>query len=67
VRVENGKAVAGINGNFVDRTVVRDSCVVGGGICWNYEGNSDGKEPKKVGSGGDGVVCVVEGVDTSGC
>jgi hypothetical protein len=67
VRVEKAKVVAGVNGNFGDTTVVRDSCVLKGGVCWRYEGNAEGKEPMKVGSGEDGVVCVVEGVKTSGC
>jgi pectate lyase len=67
VRVEKGKVVAGVNGNLGDRTVVRDSCVLGGAICENFEGNNSGKEPKKVGSGPDGAVCIAQNVRTSGC
>ncbi|KAK4451237.1 pectate lyase [Podospora aff. communis PSN243] len=67
VHVEKGKVVAGVNGNLGDRTVVRDSCVLGGAVCENFEGNNSGKEPKKVGSGPDGVVCIAQNVRTSGC
>jgi hypothetical protein len=67
--VDGAKVVAGVNGNLGDRTALRDSCVLGskGNVCWRYDGNSNGQEPVKVGSGADGVVCVVEGVRVEGC
>jgi len=70
IRVDKAKVVVGVNQNFGDRTMLRDSCVVNtkaGGLCWRYEGNGQGKEPKKVGSGPEGEVCVVEGVRTLAC
>ncbi|KAK0648401.1 pectate lyase [Cercophora newfieldiana] len=68
VKVEKTKVVAGVNGNLGDRTAVRNSCLLGGaGDCWRYDGNNSGNEPVKVGSGPDGVVCVTEGIRTSGC
>ncbi|KAK0633912.1 pectate lyase [Immersiella caudata] len=67
VRVQNGKVVAGVNANYGDKTLVKDSCVLGGAICERFNGNNQGKEPTKIGSGADGVACVIEGVRTSGC
>ncbi|KAK4221555.1 pectate lyase [Podospora fimiseda] len=68
VKVENIKVIAGVNANYGDTTVIRNSCVKGGGnICEIFNGNNGGKEPSKIGSGPEGRSCVAEGVRTSGC
>lgn len=67
VRTSNVKVVAGVNSNLGDKTTVSNSCVLSGAACWRYEGNNSGKEPTKIGSGADGVSCIVTGVKTSGC
>ncbi|KAK0725008.1 pectate lyase [Lasiosphaeris hirsuta] len=67
VRVEKASVVAGVNANLGDSTVISDSCVLGSAVCWLYNGNSDGKEPTKVGSGPSGTACAVSGVSTAGC
>lgn len=59
--------VAGINSNLGDSTLVTNSCVLKGAVCWLYQGNSNGKEPTKVGSGPDGSACVASNIRTSGC
>ncbi|KAK3365412.1 pectate lyase [Podospora didyma] len=65
--VDSAKAVAGVNYNFGDSTLVKDSCVLKGASCWVYEGNSKGAEPTKVASGATGTACSVVAVKTSGC
>ncbi|KAF9872976.1 pectate lyase [Colletotrichum karsti] len=68
VRLDGGKVLAAVNGNLGDTTEVRDSCVLGGAdVCEVFEGNSSGAEPKMVGKGPDGKVCVARNVKTSGC
>ncbi|WYZ40779.1 hypothetical protein EsH8_IV_001120 [Colletotrichum jinshuiense] len=68
IRLDGGKMVAGVNGNLGDVTEIKDSCVLGGAaVCENFEGNSSGAEPKAVGTGPDGKVCVATNVKTSGC
>ncbi|OHW92166.1 pectate lyase [Colletotrichum incanum] len=67
IRLDGGKVVAGINGNLGDGAVIKDSCVLGADVCENFEGNSSGAEPKLVGKGPDGKVCVATNVKTSGC
>ncbi|KAL2132008.1 hypothetical protein VTI74DRAFT_4314 [Chaetomium olivicolor] len=68
VRITDKSSVlAGVNANYGDTTVIKDSCVLKGGICWLYKGNSSGKEPTKIGSGPSGTVCAAQAVKTSGC
>lgn len=67
VKVSSGKVVAGVNVNYGDATTISGSCVVGGALCWLYEGNNNGKEPTKVGSGPSGTACATSAIKTSGC
>ena len=67
IRVQSGKVVAGVNVNYGDSTTISNSCVLGGGLCWLYQGNSDGDEPTKVGSGPSGTACAVSAVETASC
>lgn len=64
---DKSSVVAGVNANYGDTTSIKDSCVLKGGTCWLYTGNSSGKEPTKIGSGPSGTVCAVSAVKTSGC
>lgn len=64
---DKSSVVAGINANLGDTTLVKDSCILKGGSCWLYKGNSDGKEPTKIGSGPSGTACSVVAVQTKGC
>ncbi|EGS19487.1 uncharacterized protein CTHT_0049540 [Thermochaetoides thermophila DSM 1495] len=65
--VDKASVVAGVNVNYGDTTQINNSCVLKGGLCWLYEGNSSGKEPTKVGSGPSGTACATQAVQTSGC
>lgn len=67
VKVSSGKVVAGVNVNYGDSTTISNSCVVGGALCWLYQGNSNGAEPSKVGSGPSGTACATSAIKTSGC
>lgn len=67
VKVDKSSVVAGINTNLGDTTSISNSCVLSGGTCWLYNGNNQGKEPTKIGSGPDGKSCDVSNVRTSGC
>ena len=57
-----GKSLAGINANYGDRATFSGITLVGDpakkvSICDRYTGNSNGSEPKKIGSGPDGTYC----------
>ncbi|KAH8773560.1 pectate lyase-domain-containing protein [Diaporthe sp. PMI_573] len=67
VKVTSGKVVAGVNVNYGDSTTISNSCVVGGALCWLYQGNNNGEEPTKVGSGPSGTACATASIKTSGC
>ena len=67
VKVSSGKVVAGVNVNYGDGTTISNSCVVGGALCWLYDGNDSGAEPTKVGSGPSGTACATSAIKTSGC
>jgi hypothetical protein len=63
----SAKVLAGVNENLGDTTVIKDSCVLKGDICQRFKGNSNGKEPTKIGSGASGTACVISAVKTAGC
>lgn len=67
VRVDDADVVAGVNVNYGDRTSVSGSCVLDSAVCWLYNGNNNGAEPTKVGSGASSTYCSVASVKTSGC
>ncbi|KAK0665936.1 pectate lyase [Cercophora samala] len=68
IRVEgSAQVVAGVNANFGDTTSVRNSCLLKGAACWIYQGNNNGKEPTKIGSGPSGTACATAAIKTSGC
>ncbi|KAK3985312.1 family 3 putative polysaccharide lyase [Cladorrhinum sp. PSN332] len=67
IRAENVKLLAGVNANYGDTTQIKNSCVLKGQICNIFTGNSNGKEPTKIGSAPSGTVCVASAVKTSGC
>lgn len=63
VVIENSVAVdsdvlCGVNRNYGDTCQISKTCQDG---CNRDEGNSSGKEPKKIGSGPDGTCCTVSG------
>ncbi|KAI7334887.1 pectate lyase [Hortaea werneckii] len=48
----DGSLLAGINSNYGDTATIADSCADDvNNICTWYQGNNNGKEPKKLGSG----------------
>ncbi|KAK4234174.1 pectate lyase [Achaetomium macrosporum] len=65
--VDKASVVAGVNANYGDSTTIKDSCILKGAICAVFEGNSNGKEPKKIASGPTGTACAASAVKTSGC
>jgi pectate lyase len=66
IKVENGKVVAGVNGNLGDKTTISNSCLEDGtAACWLYKGNSNGDEPSKTASGPSGTVCATASIKTS--
>lgn len=68
VKVEGAKVVAGVNANYGDSTLIKDSCVKDSSLCWIYKGTTDNdKEPTKIGSGPSGTACATSAVKTSGC
>lgn len=56
-----GGTLAGVNSNLGDRVTIDGVTLVGDGIslCDRFEGNDTGDEPTRIGSGPDGVSCVV--------
>ncbi|KAI9732528.1 MAG: hypothetical protein M1834_003863 [Cirrosporium novae-zelandiae] len=67
IRVNGASVVAGINENYGDTTVIKNSCILDSSICWLYDGNDDGDEPTKVASKPDGTYCVTSSVSTKSC
>ncbi|KAL1836368.1 hypothetical protein VTJ49DRAFT_5246 [Mycothermus thermophilus] len=65
--IDKLSVVAGVNANYGDTTVIRNSCLLKGASCFIFEGNNSGKEPTKIGSGPSGTACAVQAVRTSGC
>lgn len=55
----DGGVLCGINTNYGDTCTISNSCQDSGKSCDRYEGNADGDEPKKIGSGPDGTYCAV--------
>ncbi|RYP48624.1 hypothetical protein DL768_005515 [Monosporascus sp. mg162] len=55
----DGGVLCGINTNYGDTCQISNTCQNDGKSCDMYEGNSNGDEPTKVGSGPDGESCVV--------
>lgn len=55
----DGGVLCGINTNYGDTCTISNSCQDKGKSCDRYEGNADGDEPKKIGSGPDGTYCAV--------
>jgi hypothetical protein len=65
--IDKASVVAGVNANYGDTTLIQNSCLLKGAACWLYEGNDDGDEPTKIGSGPSGTACTTAAVKTSGC
>lgn len=48
----SGSTIAGVNSNYGDKATIADSCASGvSTICEWYQGNNNGGEPTKLGSG----------------
>lgn len=65
-----GKALAGINANYGDTATFSKITITGDSskkisICDRYQGNSNGSEPSKTGSGSDGTSCRYSSSDIS--
>ena len=58
----DGGVLCGINTNYGDTCAISNTCQNDGKSCDRYEGNDDGSEPEKIGSGPDGEFCTVEGL-----
>ncbi|SPO06312.1 probable pectate lyase [Cephalotrichum gorgonifer] len=58
----DGGVLCGINTNYGDTCAISNSCQDKGKSCDRYEGNDDGSEPSKIGSGPDGTFCTVQGL-----
>lgn len=65
VQAVNGGVLCGINTNYGDTCRISSSCASKNKFCDLYEGNSSGKEPKKLSSGPDGKSCMASGMSTS--
>jgi hypothetical protein len=57
-----GKSLVGVNSNYGDTAALRNIRIHGDSsrkmeLCARYEGNDDGDEPRKIGSGPDGTHC----------
>lgn len=61
VVARGGGVLCGINSNYGDTCTITNSCQNGNKACDLYEGNSNGKEPKKISSGPDGKYCKATG------
>ena len=57
----DGGVLCGINTNYGDTCAITDTCQNNGKSCDRFEGNDDGSEPEKIGSGPDGEFCTAEG------
>jgi len=67
ILAESGKVGAGINSNYGDTAKFSNSCFKNvKEICAEFEGNSNGKEPKKLSSGPSGA-CIFNSNDVSTC
>lgn len=62
VRAVNGGVLCGINTNYGDTCRVTNSCQNAAKYCDRYQGNSNGAEPSKIGSGPDGTFCTTSNV-----
>jgi hypothetical protein len=65
VVAHDGGVLCGINTNYGDTCSITNCCQDDGESCDRYEGNDDGDEPTKIGSGADGEYCTVTGLSTS--
>jgi len=61
----DGGVLCGINTNYGDTCSISNSCQDDGKSCDRYEGNNNGDEPEKIGSGPDGNFCTVSGLTES--
>lgn len=61
----DGGVLCGINTNYGDTCIISNSCQDSGKSCDRYEGNADGDEPTKIGSGPDGTYCKVTNLSTA--
>ncbi|KAL2192849.1 polysaccharide lyase family 3 protein [Corynascus similis CBS 632.67] len=61
----DGGILCGINTNYGDTCSISNSCQDDGKSCDLYEGNNNGDEPEKIGSGPDGNSCTVSGLTES--
>ncbi|CZT03734.1 uncharacterized protein RAG0_10402 [Rhynchosporium agropyri] len=59
IMATNGEILAGVNGNFGDTAIIKNSRVHNvSSICTNFKGVTKGTEPSIVSSGADGKVCI---------
>lgn len=65
VQAVDGGVLCGINTNYGDTCQISNSCQDDEKYCDLYEGNSDGDEPTKIGSGPDGTYCTTSSVSAS--
>ena len=67
VLAEDGKVLVGINSNFGDTAAITNTCAVDvKDICQEFEGNDNGDEPTKIGSG-PSAACIFTDADVSAC
>ncbi|KAL2258100.1 hypothetical protein VTK26DRAFT_8727 [Humicola hyalothermophila] len=57
----DGGVLCGINTNYGDTCTIRNACQDDGKTCDRFQGNNNGEEPEKIGSGPDGQFCQVQG------
>ncbi|KAI0555928.1 pectate lyase [Xylaria curta] len=62
VVAHDGGVLCGINTNYGDTCKIQNSCQDDGKYCDRYQGNSNGDEPSKIGSGPDGTYCTTSNV-----
>lgn len=58
----DGGVLCGINTNYGDTCAISNTCQNDGKSCDRFEGNDDGSEPEKIGSGPDDEFCTVTGL-----
>ena len=67
VLAEDGSVLVGINTNFGDTATITNTCATGvKTICQEFEGNDNGDEPSKLGSG-PSAACIFADADVLAC
>lgn len=61
----DGGVLCGINTNYGDTCTISNSCQNDGKSCDRFNGNNNGDEPDKLGSGPDGQFCIATNLSES--